>query len=214
MACSGSPDPKVGYMNPPVHSRFRKGQSGNPGGRPRRARQGALDAVQSREDALILRRLGEDVSLVVDGRLRRMPRSEALMRVLFEQALAGDLRAMKPALALQERTSAAKAASEAATLREGSGELTVAFARLLRRAKLEEGLGRLPGEQSGTAEGCGQPDTAKGADSPAPDGAELDPDHAAASDNHAPDRDGDAPASVMAGSGEKRSPPPPSVSAG
>ena len=31
-----APGMQVGYSNPPVHTRFRKGQSGNPGGRPKR----------------------------------------------------------------------------------------------------------------------------------------------------------------------------------
>ena len=35
---SSSPDYEVGYRRPPVHTRFRKGQSGNPGGRRPRER--------------------------------------------------------------------------------------------------------------------------------------------------------------------------------
>ena len=31
-----APETQVGYGNPPVQTRFRKGQSGNPGGRPKR----------------------------------------------------------------------------------------------------------------------------------------------------------------------------------
>ena len=33
-----SGDYRVGYGKPPLETRFKKGQSGNPGGRPRRAR--------------------------------------------------------------------------------------------------------------------------------------------------------------------------------
>ena len=34
----GARDYKVGYKKPPLHSRFKKGQSGNPRGRPRGAK--------------------------------------------------------------------------------------------------------------------------------------------------------------------------------
>ena len=36
-----SDDSRVGYKRPPVHSRFQKGQSGNPRGRPKVMRGGS-----------------------------------------------------------------------------------------------------------------------------------------------------------------------------
>jgi hypothetical protein len=40
-----NPEPlRVGYRNPPAEHRFKKGQSGNPRGRPRKARSGGMDS--------------------------------------------------------------------------------------------------------------------------------------------------------------------------
>ena len=41
--------PVVGYRKPPVHSRFRKGQSGNPGGRPKGMTSGRAAALMQKE---------------------------------------------------------------------------------------------------------------------------------------------------------------------
>ena len=41
--------PVVGYRKPPVHSRFRKGQSGNPGGRPKGMTLGRAAALTQKE---------------------------------------------------------------------------------------------------------------------------------------------------------------------
>jgi hypothetical protein len=38
----------VGYGHPPEHTRFKKGQSGNPAGRPRNRAAAALDAILDR----------------------------------------------------------------------------------------------------------------------------------------------------------------------
>ena len=40
---------KVGYGKPPVHTRFSKGQSGNPGGRPRGMTAGRANALALKE---------------------------------------------------------------------------------------------------------------------------------------------------------------------
>jgi len=41
--------PVVGYRKPPVHSRYRKGQSGNPGGRPKGMTSGRAAALMQKE---------------------------------------------------------------------------------------------------------------------------------------------------------------------
>ncbi len=59
----------VGYGRPPIETRFRKGQSGNPAGRPRGSRNGRLSATIKallREEALRptpVRVLGEEITL-------------------------------------------------------------------------------------------------------------------------------------------------------
>ena len=51
---SGRGDYEVGYKKPPRHTQFRKGKSGNPAGRPKRAVnvQASLHKTLSRADAL------------------------------------------------------------------------------------------------------------------------------------------------------------------
>lgn len=79
---------KVGYCNPPKSGQFRKGQSGNPRGRPKRIDDPftTLEKVMARRVAIA----GED---------RKIPIREALLRRLRERALAGS----KRAIALQHK---------------------------------------------------------------------------------------------------------------
>ena len=62
---------QVGYCRPPLHSRFKPGQSGNPKGRPK----------QSRNLRTIVKQvLSEDMQIREGGRLRRMSAMEAVVR--------------------------------------------------------------------------------------------------------------------------------------
>ena len=80
--------PSVGYMNPPQHTRFKKGKSGNPRGRPRK---------QEDLNTVLHRVLNRKVRVKDDD--QTMPIRDALMRKLRELALQGDRQAM----ALQRR---------------------------------------------------------------------------------------------------------------
>ncbi|MCE8532257.1 hypothetical protein KBY24_02570 [Ruegeria pomeroyi] len=80
--------PKVGYMTPPQYTRFKKGESGNPRGRPRK---------QEDLDTVLHRVLNRKVRVKDDD--QTMPIRDALMRKLRELALQGD----RQALALQRR---------------------------------------------------------------------------------------------------------------
>ena len=80
----------VGYGKPPVHSRWKKGQSGNTKGRPRRA------SIADMMVAVLDRKV-----VVTRGRSkRRITKLEQLIGMLFERAAEGDPRLMK--LALEE----------------------------------------------------------------------------------------------------------------
>jgi Family of unknown function (DUF5681) len=79
----------VGYRNPPLGSRFRKGQSGNPKGRPRgRRSELPYEAVLGRE--LIIRE---------NGRERRVTAAEAFLLQLTKRGLDGDSAAARAAIA-------------------------------------------------------------------------------------------------------------------
>jgi hypothetical protein len=79
----------VGYRNPPLTSRFRKGQSGNPKGRPRgRRSELPYEAV-----------LGQEVIIRENGRERRVTAAEAFLLQLIKLGLDGDSAAARVAIA-------------------------------------------------------------------------------------------------------------------
>ena len=72
----------VGYRRPPEDTRFRKGQSGNPRGRPRgRRRKVPYDAV-----------LGQPMTIRLDGETLQVTAAEALLLKLVQSVVAGDAR--------------------------------------------------------------------------------------------------------------------------
>lgn len=77
---------------PPVATRFKKGQSGNPRGRPRKQRQ--PDAGQFAFDILIDRRL----TVVQDGKLRELTVEEVLQHKTYLDAVAGNRAAQRKVL--------------------------------------------------------------------------------------------------------------------
>jgi Family of unknown function (DUF5681) len=85
-------DEPVGYRNPPVHSRFQKGRSGNPGGRKKDSRnfRTVLEEVMARE-------------VEQPGKNRPIPLIEALFLKLADCGLKGDWKAIESLLDRAER---------------------------------------------------------------------------------------------------------------
>ncbi len=81
----------VGYGKPPLHTRFRKGESGNPSGRPRR---------KSDLASLLTRALDRPVAAAGGG---AGTQREAIIAALVEKSAAGDLRATKLVLDLMRQ---------------------------------------------------------------------------------------------------------------
>ena len=79
-----SGDYEVGYGKPPVNTRFKPGQSGNPKGRPRGSKSFA---------GLMRAALSETVQVREDGQLRHISRREAIIKSWIARALKGDARA-------------------------------------------------------------------------------------------------------------------------
>jgi len=82
---------EVGYRKPPRHSRFQKGQSGNPRGRPR----GALNLGSTLTRALL-----ESVTVSERGIARKMRKIDIAIRQQTNKAAAGDAQALKLLAAL------------------------------------------------------------------------------------------------------------------
>ena len=78
--------PKVGYCNPPQSTRFKKGQSGNPKGRPK----GALNLA-----TVLTNALREPVVIIEHGERKLVTKLEAGIKQLVNKAASGDLRALR-----------------------------------------------------------------------------------------------------------------------
>jgi hypothetical protein len=82
----------VGYCNPPVSTRFRKGQSGNPKGRPK----GTFNMA-----TLLERTLRQKVSIEENGVRKTVTKLEAALQQLVNKAASGgDLKALQLLAAL------------------------------------------------------------------------------------------------------------------
>lgn len=78
----------IGFGQPPKSTRFQKGKSGNPRGRPKnRRREIPYDTV-----------LGQMVTIREDGRERRVTAAEAFLLQLTQKGLAGDSAAARASL--------------------------------------------------------------------------------------------------------------------
>jgi predicted outer membrane protein len=84
--------PKVGYKNPPKHTQFQKGRSGNPRGRPKKkvVEHFAGDR-QLRDDFLSLAL--QDIKVTLNGKQVTMPAIHGIHQKQIAKALAGDTRA-------------------------------------------------------------------------------------------------------------------------
>jgi hypothetical protein len=83
---SAGGDYRVGYWRPPLETRFQKGKSGNPSGRPKGSRS---------VGAVIAAALLERVSVNENGRRRSITKLEAACKQLANKAAGGDQRAAK-----------------------------------------------------------------------------------------------------------------------
>lgn len=84
-------DYDVGYGKPPAHTRFRKGQSGNPSGKPKKVLSNA---------EIMTRQLDRKVTITVDGKKERLTKREVIHIATLQQAMKGNLNAAKMAFEL------------------------------------------------------------------------------------------------------------------
>jgi hypothetical protein len=82
-------DYEVGYCKPPIATRFKKGQSPNPAGRPKKA-PAELDPGKVLQEFD-----NEEMVIGVDGKRKSMRNAEINFRQLFAEAIKGDLTAAR-----------------------------------------------------------------------------------------------------------------------
>lgn len=100
-------DDEVGYGRPPRHSRFKPGQSGNPGGRPKGAKTRKSKHRDERLKELVLQEAYREVVVQDNGQDLPMPVAQAALRSLAIQAAKGNPRAAKLFLEIVQVTEAA-----------------------------------------------------------------------------------------------------------
>jgi Family of unknown function (DUF5681) len=86
MPRDGEGEYRVGYGKPPLETRFKRGQSGNPKGRPRGAKNLA---------SLLNEALNELVLVAEDGGRKRISKRKAAFKQLVNEAAKGNWRALK-----------------------------------------------------------------------------------------------------------------------
>ena len=96
LQCAESPL-SVGYGNPPTETRFKKGTSGNPNGRPKGSRNVA---------AVFAKTLREKVVINEHGQRKTISKLEAAIKQFVNKAASGDLRALQMLVALAREAEA------------------------------------------------------------------------------------------------------------
>ena len=86
---------QVGYCRPPVHTRFKPGQSGNPSGRVKGSKN---------LKTLFHQILNEQIPLQDGTQTKKVTKAEALMRRLVIGALKGDSRSLMTLMRIAEQT--------------------------------------------------------------------------------------------------------------
>lgn len=84
----------IGYGRPPLHTRFKPGQSGNPKGRPKHRKN--ISTVVSEV-------LNERIKIREGNKIKSMSKSEAIARSMVLRALKGDTKSFTSVMDLDEK---------------------------------------------------------------------------------------------------------------
>ena len=85
---------EIGYGKPPEHRRFKKGQSGNPNGRPKGTKNLKTDLAEE---------LAEKILVTEAGHQQPRSKQRAMIKRLIAEAISGNVNALNALLKLIER---------------------------------------------------------------------------------------------------------------
>jgi Family of unknown function (DUF5681) len=86
---------QIGYRRPPVSGQFKKGQSGNPKGRPKGSRNFLT---------LLQKELGQSIVVNENGKKKTITRLQAMVKRIVAGALQGDQKALLTLVEILRRT--------------------------------------------------------------------------------------------------------------
>lgn len=123
---------EVGYGKPPRHSQFKSGESGNPNGRPKGARNLATDLKEELEEKIVV---------TEGGKSHETTKQRAMIKSLLSKALKGDTRAASVLVNLKVGLDALESArSEGHELSEDDQAVLDAFkSQILQQIQSEKG---------------------------------------------------------------------------
>jgi len=123
----------VGYGRPPQHSRFKPGQSGNPKGKPKGAKNLAT---------IVNNAIKEKVVVTENGKRKAISKLEAAIKQFVNKAATGDQKAMVQLLPLVQMIEGRFEAAAAAAIPAMSEEDQLTMDSIVER------LRRMPGEKT------------------------------------------------------------------
>ena len=134
----------MGPGRPPLDTRFKKGQSGNPGGRSKK-----------QLSALLADALNEPVLVTIDGERRKITKREAVVHQLVDKSTSADLRATKMLFDMikeaEHKAGVAAPPPEPRRLSAADKEVVQLFVERLRR----QILAKMAAQNTGAAGGEG-----------------------------------------------------------
>ena len=120
-----SDNENIGYGKPPKHTRFKKGQSGNPKGRPK-GRSKELEDIFDLADAFI-EECTKPIYITENGERVEIQMIQAVFKQALAKAIKGNMTAMKFVHNITTRSLQLKQTSENQRLKRGSKRLANHF---------------------------------------------------------------------------------------
>jgi hypothetical protein len=122
-------DYAVGYRRPPKATQFKPGQSGNPKGRPRGSKN--LDTLFAEE-------LAQPVSLTENGKRKKIPKRQALVKQIVNKALSNDPKAAAVVLDQMRRGEAPAQGLPSVAMEASSPADPLVIENIIRRIRASE----------------------------------------------------------------------------